>query len=132
MAMPPRPRRILGNYTLAHALRVDARRACRTLLPEGTLYHYSQLIGGPPQPEGAYFNAVISWACCIDDSRRPVRHRGDWPVAGRWYPVRTVVSISDGVPGIRILGFTGSEPYYNAFSMDRFRFDGFHPFTCPN
>ncbi|MBT2558789.1 hypothetical protein J7E24_13410 [Hymenobacter sp. ISL-91] len=62
----------------------------------------------------------IDYARCLDADQRPHNHVGDWPEAGRLYPIRTVESRMEGMALVHVLGFEGEAPYYNAFAPHRF------------
>jgi hypothetical protein len=62
----------------------------------------------------------IDYAVCLDDSNRPAKHVGDWPVEGRIYAVRATDGLAEGSTLIHVLGFEGAAPYFNAFAPHRF------------
>lgn len=62
----------------------------------------------------------VEYARCVDADNRPHNHVGDWPEAGRIYPVRVVNSRLEGMPLVHVLGFQGEAPFYNAFAPHRF------------
>ncbi len=62
----------------------------------------------------------LDYARCVDAGSRPANHAGDWPEAGRVYPVRIVDSRLEGIPLVHVLTFDGPAPYYNAFAPHRF------------
>lgn len=124
MSTPQRPagREITGNYTMADALYVPP-----AVVRDEHLINSQQrmfLIGGQNLVRitkvPVVFDAHLTFVRCQDDTNRPARHEGDWPVQGDWYLTRPVNSQADGVPGIRIIGFEANHPYYNAFSFERF------------
>ncbi|WBA42281.1 hypothetical protein [Hymenobacter canadensis] len=62
---------------------------------------------------------VQLYARCIDASRRPTDHVGDWPEAGRVYPVQMRRNVRTGQPQVHVLGFYAERPY-GAFARHRF------------
>ena len=62
---------------------------------------------------------VQHYARCVDDSRRPSDHIGDWPKAGHVYPIQVRRSARTGLPQIHVLGFYAEQPY-GAFARHRF------------
>jgi hypothetical protein len=126
------PREIEGNYTMADAMHVPSRVVVAQRLTIEQL-RVCFLQGYIPLCSGSgHFDALLTYAQCIDDSNRPFNHEGDWPVKGEWYLTRPVESHADGMPGIRIIGFEGKAPYYNSFSLERFDLQADMPFMCMN
>ncbi|MBC6988640.1 MULTISPECIES: hypothetical protein [Hymenobacter] len=62
---------------------------------------------------------VQHYARCVDASSRPADYVGEWPEAGRVYPVRVLRSAHTGQPQVHILGFHVEAPY-GAFAARRF------------
>lgn len=62
---------------------------------------------------------VQQFARCIDDSARPAGYIGDWPVAGRVYPVRLLPTVYEGQPCVQVLGFYVERPH-GPFEAARF------------
>ena len=62
---------------------------------------------------------VQRFARCVNDQQRPTGYIGDWPVAGRVYPVRVLPHARTGQPHVHILGFYAERPY-GAFAAHRF------------
>ena len=62
---------------------------------------------------------VQQFARCIDDSARPAGYVGEWPTAGRVYPVRTLPAARPGPAQVRVLGFYTEQPHA-AFAAHRF------------
>jgi hypothetical protein len=62
---------------------------------------------------------VQQYARCVDASRRPADHVGDWPEAGRVYPVQVRRNVNTGELQIHVLGFYAERPY-GAFARYRF------------
>ena len=62
---------------------------------------------------------VQQYARCVNASRRPADYIGDWPVAGKVYPVRVMTNARTGEPQIHVLGFYAERPY-GAFAPHRF------------
>lgn len=62
---------------------------------------------------------VQQFARCVDASRRPAGYVGEWPEAGRVYPVRVLPHVRTGEPQVHILGFYAEAPY-GAFAARRF------------
>ncbi len=59
------------------------------------------------------------YARCVDASRRPTDHVGDWPEAGRVYPVQLCRNVRTGESQVHVLGFYAERPY-GAFARHRF------------
>ncbi|OUJ71182.1 hypothetical protein [Hymenobacter crusticola] len=62
---------------------------------------------------------VQQYARCVNDSSQPTDYIGDWPVAGKVYPVRVLPNARTGEPQIHVLGFYAERPY-GAFARHRF------------
>lgn len=62
---------------------------------------------------------VQQYARCVDASRRPADHIGDWPEAGRVYPVQVRRNARTRQPQVHVLGFYAEQPY-GAFAAHRF------------
>jgi hypothetical protein len=62
---------------------------------------------------------VQQFARCIDDTARPAGYIGDWPTAGRVYPVRVLPHVRTGKKHVHVLGFYAERPY-GAFAAHRF------------
>lgn len=62
---------------------------------------------------------VQQFARCIDDTARPAGYIGDWPEAGRVYPVRVLPHVRTGKKHVHVLGFYVERPY-GAFAAHRF------------
>ncbi len=62
---------------------------------------------------------VQQFARCIDASRRPANYIGEWPEAGRVYPVKVLPNARTGQPQVHVLGFYVEAPY-GAFAVHRF------------
>ncbi|GAA4381662.1 hypothetical protein GCM10023186_21320 [Hymenobacter koreensis] len=62
---------------------------------------------------------VQQYARCIDASRRPVDHIGDWPEKGCVYPIEYKRNARTGEPQVHVLGFYAERPY-GAFATRRF------------
>jgi len=62
---------------------------------------------------------VQQFARCIDDTARPAGYIGDWPTAGRVYPVQVRPHARTGQPHVHVLGFYAERPY-GAFAASRF------------
>ncbi len=62
---------------------------------------------------------VQQFARCIDDSARPAGYVGEWPTAGRVYPVHMLTSARTGQAQVRVLGFYAEYPH-GAFAARRF------------
>ncbi|WP_345072216.1 hypothetical protein [Hymenobacter fastidiosus] len=62
---------------------------------------------------------VQQYARCIDASRRPEDHVGDWPAPGEVYPIEYRRNVRTGQPQVHILGFYAEQPY-GAFARRRF------------
>jgi hypothetical protein len=62
---------------------------------------------------------VQQFARCVNDQQRPASYIGDWPKAGRVYPVRVLANAQTGQPQVHILGFYAERPY-GAFAAHRF------------
>ncbi|MBC6991086.1 MULTISPECIES: hypothetical protein [Hymenobacter] len=78
-------------------------------------------VGNLSLQEATRHAPVVDYARCIDVSKRPANHAGDWPEEGKLYPVRVVNSLLEGMPLIHILGFQAEAPYYNAYAPHRFQ-----------
>ncbi|MEJ7666931.1 MAG: hypothetical protein WKG07_49220 [Hymenobacter sp.] len=50
------------------------------------------------------------FARCIDDTARPAGYIGDWPTAGRVYPVRMLPHARTGQQRVHVLGFLRRAP----------------------
>ena len=59
------------------------------------------------------------FARCVNDTQRPANYIGDWPEAGRIYPVRVLPHARTGQPQVHVLGFYAEQPY-GAFAAYRF------------
>jgi hypothetical protein len=62
---------------------------------------------------------VQQFARCIDDTARPSGYIGDWPQAGRVYPVQVRPHVRTGKAHVHVLGFYAEQPY-GAFAAHRF------------
>lgn len=62
---------------------------------------------------------VQQYARCVDASRRPADHIGDWPEPGRVYPVQLRRNARTQQPQVHVLGFYAERPY-GAFAPHRF------------
>ena len=62
---------------------------------------------------------VQQFARCIDDRDRPADFIGEWPQAGRVYPVHTQRHATTGERRVRVLGFYCEAPH-GAFAAQRF------------
>lgn len=62
---------------------------------------------------------VQQFARCIDDTNRPAGYVGEWPRAGRVYPVRTQRYGRTGERQVKVLGFYSEHPN-GAFPARRF------------
>ena len=62
---------------------------------------------------------VQQFARCVDAARRPADYVGEWPEAGRVYPVRVLPHVRTGEPQVHVLGFYAEAPY-GAFAPRRF------------
>lgn len=62
---------------------------------------------------------VQQYARCVDASRRPADHIGDWPESGRVYPIQVRPNARTGQPQVHVLGFYAEQPY-GAFAPHRF------------
>ena len=62
---------------------------------------------------------VQQYARCVDDSRRPADHIGDWPQEGLVYPIEHCRNARTGETQIHIPGFYAERPY-GAFASRRF------------
>ncbi|WP_426490937.1 hypothetical protein [Hymenobacter sp. 102] len=59
------------------------------------------------------------FARCVDATRRPVDHIGDWPTSGRVYPIQMRRHAHTGELQVHVLGFYAEQPY-GAFAKHRF------------
>ncbi|NRT20162.1 hypothetical protein HNP98_003001 [Hymenobacter sp. 9A] len=62
---------------------------------------------------------VQLFARCVNADQRPADFIGDWPTAGRVYPVRVLPHARTGQPQVHVLGFYAERPY-GAFAAHRF------------
>ena len=62
---------------------------------------------------------VQQFARCVNDANQPTGYIGDWPTAGRVYPVRVLPHVRSGQPHVHVLGFHAERPY-GAFAAHRF------------
>jgi hypothetical protein len=62
---------------------------------------------------------VQQFARCVNDANQPAGYIGDWPTAGRVYPVRVLPHVRSGQPQVHVLGFYAERPY-GAFAAHRF------------
>lgn len=62
---------------------------------------------------------VQCFARCVNDRQRPADYIGDWPEAGRVYPVRVLPHVRTHQPQVHVLGFYAERPY-GAFAIHRF------------
>ncbi|GAB3226633.1 hypothetical protein GCM10027346_09090 [Hymenobacter seoulensis] len=62
---------------------------------------------------------VQQFARCVDASRRPADHIGDWPAAGQVYPIQMRRNAQTGELQVHVLGFYAERPY-GAFARHRF------------
>lgn len=62
---------------------------------------------------------VQQYARCVDASRRPADHIGDWPVTGQVYPIQLRRNARSGELQVHVLGFYAERPY-GAFARHRF------------
>lgn len=62
---------------------------------------------------------VQVFARCIDAENRPANYIGDWPLAGRVYPVRVLPHVRTRQAQVHIQGFYAEQPY-GAFARQRF------------
>ena len=63
---------------------------------------------------------VQHFARCVNDAQRPADYVGDWPEAGRVYPVRVLLHAHTRQPQVHVLGFYAERPY-GAFAPHRFK-----------
>ncbi|RZL09341.1 MAG: hypothetical protein EOO62_14145, partial [Hymenobacter sp.] len=54
---------------------------------------------------------VQQYARCVNDTNRPAGYIGEWPTAGRVYPVRVLPHVGSGQPQVHVLGFYAERPY---------------------
>lgn len=59
------------------------------------------------------------FARCVDATRRPVDHIGDWPTNGQIYPIQMRRHAHTGELQVHVLGFYAEQPY-GAFAKHRF------------
>ncbi|SHI95649.1 hypothetical protein SAMN02745146_2029 [Hymenobacter daecheongensis DSM 21074] len=62
---------------------------------------------------------VQQYARCIDATRRPADHIGDWPTQGQVYPIEYRCNARTGKLQVHVLGFHAERPY-GAFDQRRF------------
>lgn len=62
---------------------------------------------------------VQQFARCVNDAHRPADYIGDWPEAGRVYPVRVLRHARSHQPQVKVLGFYAERPY-GTFAPHRF------------
>jgi hypothetical protein len=113
-------REISGDFTMADAMHVP-REVVRD---EYFLSAYARRLLACGQPfvcrDIGVYDAHLTYVRCERDDNRPFNHVGDWPEQGQWYATRPVNSRADGIPGIRIMGFSANAPYFNSYAIDRF------------
>lgn len=139
--MQPSGREISGDFTMADAMYVPREVVKNEHLLDRMAIRLLALNMPFLTNAVGIYDPHLTYVRCEDAGNRPFNHKGDWPEEGQWYLARPVSSRADGVPGMRLIGFSANAPYYNSYSIERFlpqpetaprEFDQIYPFMCMN